>query len=79
MVCAKKKKGRGPRPMVLKYGIEVPCNVAHALKIDKENGKTLWQDTIAIKIKTLDKMECFEFQDAGDIREGDYQLTTIHM
>eukprot|EP00957_Ditylum_brightwellii_P137097 10453404-Ditylum_brightwellii.AAC.2 len=24
-------------------------------------------------------MECFEFQDAGDIPEGDYQLTMLHM
>eukprot|EP00957_Ditylum_brightwellii_P059920 4549283-Ditylum_brightwellii.AAC.1 len=45
MECAKKKKRRGPRPTVLKYGIDVPCNVVHA----------------------------------GDIPEGNYQLTMLHM
>ena len=30
-----------------KFGFEIPKTVAHARKIDWENGNTLWQDTIA--------------------------------
>jgi hypothetical protein len=30
-----------------KYGIEVPRSIAHAKKIDEENGNTYWQDVLA--------------------------------
>eukprot|EP00957_Ditylum_brightwellii_P079530 6047223-Ditylum_brightwellii.AAC.1 len=34
---------------------------------------------MAIKVKALNNMECFQFQDAGDIPEGNYRLTLLHM
>ncbi len=37
----------------LKFGIEVPTSVDHALKIDKQNGNTLWADTIGKEMKDV--------------------------
>lgn len=30
-----------------KYGIEIPTNVEHAMRLDRENGNTLWRDALA--------------------------------
>jgi hypothetical protein len=35
----------------LKFGIEVPTSVDYALKIDKQNGNTLWADTLGKEMK----------------------------
>ena len=44
----------------LKYGIRVPKNVKEALQVDKENGNTLWRDTIIKELEALMRMEVFE-------------------
>jgi hypothetical protein len=36
----------------MKFGIEVPTSVDHALKFNKRNGNTLWTDAIAKEMKT---------------------------
>ena len=36
-----------------KFGIEVPKTVKHALKINCENGNTLWQDAIAKEMEAV--------------------------
>eukprot|EP00957_Ditylum_brightwellii_P032867 2491902-Ditylum_brightwellii.AAC.2 len=79
VVRAKKKDSRGPRTMVWKYGVEVPCNMKHVIELDNANGNTLWQDAMALEIKALQDMNCFKFRDAGDIPPGGYQHTTLHM
>ena len=38
------------------YGIKVPKNVTQALKFDKENGNTLWQDAINKEMEALLKL-----------------------
>lgn len=49
-----------------KFGIEVPKSVKEAIRIDKENGNTLWQDAIALEMKNVRiAFEVFE----GDISE----------
>ena len=36
-----------------KYGIKIPKSVKEALKIDEENGNTLWQEAIALEMKNV--------------------------
>ena len=36
-----------------KFGIEVPRSVEDAVRLDKENGNTLWQDAIAKEMKSV--------------------------
>ncbi len=48
------------------HGIEVPRNMEHAQRIDKENGNTFWQDAFGKKeVKALLDLDCFEFHPAG--------------
>lgn len=35
------------------YGFRIPKSVEEALKIDKENGSTLWQEAIALEMKNI--------------------------
>ena len=36
-----------------KYGIRIPKSVKEAIEIDKENGNTLWMDTIRLEMKNV--------------------------
>ena len=36
-----------------KFGIALPNNVKEALKLDKQNGNTLWADAISTEMKML--------------------------
>eukprot|EP00957_Ditylum_brightwellii_P080713 6138642-Ditylum_brightwellii.AAC.1 len=76
---AKKQNKKGPRTTVYKYGIEVPQNVKHAIKLDKANGNTMWRDAMALEVDALQEMECFDLQEAGDRPAGNYQCITLHM
>eukprot|EP00957_Ditylum_brightwellii_P182864 13929249-Ditylum_brightwellii.AAC.1 len=65
--------------MVSKYGIEVPQNAKHAIKLDEKNGNTMWQDAMALEVDVLNELECFEFRDEDNYPKGNYQQTTFHM
>ena len=60
-----------------KYGIEIPKTVQDAMRIDREDNYTLWQDTISIEMKNV--------QVAFTVREGDikdlegYELISGHL
>eukprot|EP00957_Ditylum_brightwellii_P086369 6572229-Ditylum_brightwellii.AAC.1 len=47
VIQAKKKKAKGPRNTVIKYGIKVPQNAKHAIELDEKDGNTMWQDAMA--------------------------------
>ena len=63
--------------MTHKFGIEIPNNVNHALKLDQENGNTFWQDAIdkenmkLLKLKNVYTGEIVLCKDLKDITEGD--------
>ena len=72
-----KKKKKDFFAKVVQYGVEVPRNVRHALRLDKENGDTKWRDAIEKEVGALIDLECFEFWDAGDIPSGEFQKTNL--
>eukprot|EP00957_Ditylum_brightwellii_P168623 12834599-Ditylum_brightwellii.AAC.1 len=41
----------GPRKTVIKYGIKVPWNAKHAIKLDEKNGNMMWQDAMALEVQ----------------------------
>ncbi len=47
-----------------KYGIEVPRDYQDAVRIDKKNGNTLWQDATALEMEHMKTYNVFE--DHGD-------------
>jgi len=48
-----KKPGQTWQPSVVKYGVEIPQNVAHVYELDALHGNTLWQDAIKKEISSL--------------------------
>jgi hypothetical protein len=61
----------------LKFGIEVPTLVDHALKIDKQNGNTLWADAIGKEMK--DVRIAFKCLNPGERAPLDYKWIKCHM
>jgi hypothetical protein len=61
----------------LKFGIEVPTLVDHALEIDKRNGNTLWADAIAKEMK--DVHIAFQCLNPGKRGPLDYKWIKCHM
>jgi len=70
----RKKPGRTRRPSVVKYGVEIPQNVAHAYELDALHGNTLWQDAIKKEISSLLDLNCFKFHDPGYKPSLDFQF-----
>ena len=53
---------RGP---VFKYGFEVPRGHTHAMKLDAENGNTLWRDSVVTELTQIQEYETFESKGKG--------------
>ena len=75
-VNGKKRKKQRPKEL-LKYGVIVPRNVAHAYQLDEENGNTFWQEAIKLEIDSLIGLECFEFHPNGHRPGTDFQWTSL--
>jgi hypothetical protein len=59
-----------------KYGLEIPKNHANCVRIDNENGNTLWQDAVKKEMKTV--RPAFEAY-KGDVKDLiGYQSITCH-
>jgi hypothetical protein len=59
-----------------KYGLEIPKNHADCVRIDHENGNTLWQDAVRKEMKTV--RPAFETYE-GDVKDLiGYQSITCH-
>ena len=43
-----------------KYGVEVPRNYEHAVRLDKANGNTLWQDAIKLELNCMREYNIFK-------------------
>jgi len=62
-----------------KYGLRIPKTIAEALAIDKENGNTLWEDSVKLEMKN--SRVAFETYDGdpSDLAKQGYQQITAHM
>ena len=47
-----------------KFGVKIPRSYAEALKLDHDNGKTLWQDAVALELKQI--LDYDSFRDLGN-------------
>ena len=56
MVHAYKVSINGVQFMI---SVEIPHKVKHALELNKANGNTLWQDSIALELKGINKYQTF--------------------
>ncbi|CAJ1948165.1 unnamed protein product [Cylindrotheca closterium] len=60
-----------------KYGIRIPTSVKEAIKIDQENGDTMWQD--AIKMEMKNNRIAFEGYNGDVSKLVGYKQITGHM
>ena len=60
-----------------KYGIDVPNTIADARRLDKENGDTLWMDSVAKELEALEKLKVFRFHEPGKQMGNEYQYAPL--
>ncbi len=60
-----------------KFGIEIPKTVAEAIRIDKENGNTLWQDAIRKEMENV--RVAFKVLNDGEEPPVGYQYMEGHL
>ena len=53
------------RSIVYQYGLQVPRTPQEAIKLDAENGNTLWQDSMALEMEQLQEYDTFKDQGRG--------------
>jgi hypothetical protein len=59
----KAKVERGP---IIKFGVEVPKNPIHAIRLDRKNGNRLWQDATAVELHQINEYETFRLPKPGE-------------
>jgi hypothetical protein len=71
MVKAYKSSVNGTQFM---FGVvEIPKNVKRALEMDKENGNTLWQDSIDKELEMINQFQTFQRLDKGEQLPPDFK------
>jgi hypothetical protein len=72
----KKKEKFMPGPQ-FKHGVQVPQSVEQAIKLDKANGNTTWQDAIKKEMSQLVRLNCFDFKPANHNPDNNCQKTKL--
>ena len=62
-----------------KYGILIPKTVEEALRFDKENGKTFWNNAIKKELNALLAAKCFDFKPVGHHPGSGWQWVPLIM
>ena len=61
----------------LKFGTEVPCNIKHALSLDKANGDNAWRKTISREMSTV--KVAFKFMSKDNSLPVGYKQIRCHL
>ena len=57
------KTSKAMRPKYnLKFGVEIPKSVKHALELDRKNGNNLWKEAMEKELAQLDQFKVFRLQ-----------------
>ena len=68
-----------PGQKKIKFGIEVPLGVKHAMKLDMLNGNTLWLDAIKKELSQLNEFHTFKVLKEGEKPPSGYQQIPYHI
>jgi len=66
----------GPK---FKYGFEIPRDYNHAVKLDRQNGNTNWQDAVALEMQQLDEYDTFKSHGIDAVLSPDYKKIRVHL
>ena len=61
-----------------KFGVQIPCSISHALKLDRLNGNSLWQEAIQKEMDQLREYNTFRVPTTKDDLSK-YQQIPYHM
>ena len=67
------------RAPTYQYGVEVPRDHNHAVRIDEMNGNTLWQDAEKLEVDQLDEYDTFLDHGKDNIQLQGYQKIRVRM
>ena len=73
IISAVKNKCRVNR----KFGFEIPQNKADAIRIDEQNGNTLWRDATMKEMESMSP--AFQILEDDEKISGDYRRVTFHL
>ena len=62
-----------------KFGVEVPKNHKDAMRLDEENGNTLWRDAELTELSQIDEYSTFQDLGQGDLRPEGHKRIRVHM
>ena len=68
-----------PGQKKIKFGIEVPLGIKHAMKLDMLNGNTLWLDAIKTELAQLNEFCTFKALAPGEKAPKGYQRIPYHI
>jgi len=66
------------RSVIYKYGYQVPRTPKEAIELDKKNGNTKWQDSMALEILQLDEYQTFRDLGKGAKAPPGYKRIRCH-
>ena len=72
-----KSQRNSKKKNIVKFGIEVPNNVCHALLLDKKNGNNAWSEAILKEMTALKKAGVWEFKPPTYRVPKDYQYAPL--
>jgi len=67
------------RSVIYKYGYQVPCTPKEVIELDKKNGNTKWQDSMALEILQLDEYQTFRDLGKGAKAPPGYKRICCHL
>ncbi|MEM7375623.1 MAG: reverse transcriptase domain-containing protein, partial [Bacteroidota bacterium] len=63
----------------IKFGVEVPRNPKHALELDKQNGNTLWDESIKLELSQIMGYNVFKVLEDKDPTPEGYKRIPYHI
>jgi hypothetical protein len=70
---------KNPRMKNFKFGVEIPRDYEDALRLDAENGNTMWQDAVNLELLQLDEYDTFDDRGLNPVLDPEYKIIRLHL
>ena len=73
------KANTSPHAAVYQFGVQVPCGLKQAARLDKENGDNKWQEAINKELQQLHDYQTFKVLKKGENAPAEYKRIPYHI
>ena len=73
------KRCHDPTQIRYKFGVRLPCNHAEALRLDKDNGNTLWHNTVRTELDQIRVYDIFCHMGIGVTMDSDHHKINVQL